>query len=327
MGEDIPHPDPDSPFAEVGTNVHMEQLKDMLLTYNEYNRDLGYVQGMSDLLAPIYAVLQDDAMAFWAFKCFMDRMEPNFLRDQSGMRAQLRTLDHLVQFMDPKLYAHLESADSTNFFFFFRMMLVWYKREFGWTDVLHLWEVLWTDYLSSSFHLFVALAILERHRDVIMAHLKHFDEVLKYSKLPASFHFSLCFVRSIPPYLTLLFAVNELSTTIDLDSTLIRAEALFKRFQRLVDAVDKKGNFPTPKLQLGQSSSDSGPAAVSTPSQPTGGGRDTGKATAVAKPGSEPEPERVITPELRKLLSRQVEVLPRKEVAKHGDGVSGVRAK
>jgi hypothetical protein len=183
-GEDIPHPDPDSPFASVGTNVHMEQLKDMLLTYNEYNHDLGYVQGMSDLLAPIYAVLQDDAMAFWAFKCFMDRMERNFLRDQSGMRAQLRALDHLVQFMDPKLYAHLESADSTNFFFFFRMLLVWYKREFEWMDVLHLWEVLWTDYLSSSFHLFVALAILEKHRDVIMTHLKHFDEVLKYGMSP-----------------------------------------------------------------------------------------------------------------------------------------------
>ena len=166
----------------------MEQMKDMLLTYNEYNRDLGYVQGMSDLLAPIYAVLQDDAMAFWAFKCFMDRMERNFLRDQSGMRAQLRTLDHLVQFMDPKLYAHLESADSTNFFFFFRMLLVWYKREFNWPDVLHLWEVLWTDYLSSGFHLFVALAILEKHRDVIMEHLKHFDEVLKYG-MPS--HFSL----------------------------------------------------------------------------------------------------------------------------------------
>lgn len=181
-GEDTPHPDPDSPFAAVGTNVHMEQLKDMLLTYNEYNKHLGYVQGMSDLLAPIYAVLQDDAMAFWAFQHFMDRMERNFLRDQSGMRAQLRTLDHLVQFMDPRLYTHLQSADSTNFFFFFRMLLVWYKREFEWTDVLRLWEVLWTDYLTSSFHLFVALAILEKHRDVIMMHLKHFDEVLKYGE-------------------------------------------------------------------------------------------------------------------------------------------------
>lgn len=73
-GEDIPHPDPDSPFADTGTNVHLEQMKDMLLTYNEYNPDLGYVQGMSDLLAPIYAVMQDDAVAFWGFVGFMDRM-------------------------------------------------------------------------------------------------------------------------------------------------------------------------------------------------------------------------------------------------------------
>lgn len=98
------------------------------------------------------------------------------------MRAQLLTLDHLVQLMDPQLYLHLQSADSTNFFFFFRMFLVWYKREFEWCDVLRLWEALWTDYLSSSFHLFIAMAILEKHRDVIMDHLKHFDEVLKYSK-------------------------------------------------------------------------------------------------------------------------------------------------
>lgn len=179
-GENIPHPDPDSPFAEVGTNVHMEQMKDLLLTYNEYNKELGYVQGMSDLLAPIYAVVQDDAIAFWAFQHFMERMERNFLRDQSGMRTQLTTLDQLVHFMDPKLWEHLEKADSTNFFFFFRMLLVWYKREFPWTDILRLWEAQWTDYLTSSFHLFVALAILEKHRDVIMTHLQHFDEVLKY---------------------------------------------------------------------------------------------------------------------------------------------------
>lgn len=200
MGEDTPHPDPDSPFADVGTNVHLEQMKDMLLTYNEYNKDLGYVQGMSDLLAPIYAVMQDDAIAFWGFVGFMERMvcskhpnfllyflltttqERNFLRDQSGMRKQLTTLDHLVQLMDPKLYLHLQSADSTNFFFFFRMLLVWYKREFEWADTLRLWEGLWTDYLSSNFHIFIALAIMEKHRDVIMAHLKHFDEVLKYGK-------------------------------------------------------------------------------------------------------------------------------------------------
>ncbi|KAI1214823.1 RabGAP/TBC [Annulohypoxylon truncatum] len=275
-GEDLPHPDPDSPFAEAGTNVHMEQMKDMLLTYNEYNKDLGYVQGMSDLLAPIYAVMQDDAIAFWGFQRFMERMERNFLRDQSGMRNQLLTLDHLVHFMDPKLYAHLQSADSTNFFFFFRMLLVWYKREFKWMDVLHLWEVLWTDYLSSSFHLFIALAILEKHRDIIMIHLKHFDEVLKY--------------------------VNELSNTMDLELILIRAEALFRRFNRLIEAIDKKQNFPVPRVIKDSPSPNSTPASGSSGASPQPRANN-GKAP-------EEQTKKTITPELRKLLSRTIEVIP-----------------
>lgn len=112
------------------------------------------------------------------------------------MRAQLQTLDHLIQLMDPQLYLHLQSADSTNFFFFFRMLLVWYKREFEWVDVLRLWETLWTDYVTSNFHLFVAVAILEKHRDVIMDHLKQFDEVLKYSTFHSS-HFHLIQLANI----------------------------------------------------------------------------------------------------------------------------------
>ncbi|CZT05531.1 hypothetical protein WAI453_004957 [Rhynchosporium graminicola] len=346
-GEDTPHPDPSSPFADVGTNVHLEQMKDMLLTYNEYNRDLGYVQGMSDLLAPIYAVMQDDAIAFWGFQHFMDRMERNFLRDQSGMRAQLLTLDNLVQLMDPKLYLHLQSADSTNFFFFFRMLLVWYKREFQWLDILHLWEILWTDLLTSGFHLFIALAILEKHRDVIMEHLQHFDEVLKY--------------------------VNELSTTIDLESTLVRAEALYRRFQRTVEAIDKKSNFPAPKLRQRNTAATQNPTpggSSESPASPTAdtsavdavsaGGTNSGPGNSNANANSGPsttspttrakdnaranvkgkgkgksdEPQsgelqeqrpKVVSPVLRGLLSRKVEILPRKVVRKEGEGLSSLK--
>ncbi|MDI1492464.1 MAG: GTPase activating protein [Ramalina farinacea] len=275
----------------------MEQMKDMLLTYNEYNSELGYVQGMSDLLAPIYAVEQDDAIAFWGFVGFMERMERNFLRDQSGMRNQLLTLDHLVQLMDPALYLHLQSADSTNFFFFFRMLLVWFKREFEWPDVLRLWEALWTDWLSSNFHLFIALAILEKHRDVIMGHLKHFDEVLKY--------------------------VNELSNKIDLQSTLHRAHALFRRFQRTVEAIDKKQNFPTPTVrQRKPASKPSTPGNAS--GSASGHDRRNQKPTSANAPESPSEAvnqERVISPELRNLLSRKVDKLDKTEVKDHGGGI------
>ena len=277
-GDSAPHPDPDSPFAEIGTNEHLEQLKDILLTYNELNRSLGYVQGMSDLLSPLYAVFQDDAVTFWAFERFMDRMERNFRIDQSGMRSQLVALSHLVRFVDPALYRHLEKADSANFFCFFRMVLVWYKREFDFPDVMRLWDSFFTNYLSSDFHLFFALAILQKHRTVIMDHLQHFDEVLKY--------------------------INELSGTMNLDELLMRAEALFVRFKRMVEAVDKKSNFPSAPTTISTSKNsivneDKSKLKMQA-FQPKGKERAAPLETTAAM--------EVVTPELRALLSRSVAI-------------------
>jgi TBC1 domain family member 15 len=147
--------------------------------------------------------------------------------------------------------------------------------------------------------------------------------------------------------------VNELSTTIDLESTLIRAEALFRRFQRTVEAIDKKSNFPAPKLRqrpvrntsnsltttpagpgAGASANTSGVDAVTAGS--TNSGADSGSARPVsagADKGKRVSGEledvrpKVISPELRGLLSRKVEVLPRKVVRKTGEGLSSLSTK
>jgi hypothetical protein len=162
------------------SNEHIDRLAGILLTYNFYERDLGYVQGMSDLCAPIYVVMQaEEEMTFWCFTEVMNRMKQNFLRDQSGMKKQLSTLQQLIEMMDPELYRHLEKSDGLNLFFCFRWVLIAFKREFPFNGVLKLWEVLWTDYYSNDFVLFVALAILESHRDIILRYLVEFDEILK----------------------------------------------------------------------------------------------------------------------------------------------------
>jgi TBC1 domain family member 15 len=100
---------------------------------------------------------------------------------------------------------------------------------------------------------------------------------------------------------------------------LIRAESLFRRFQRLVEAIDKKHNFPTRRTQQSSLIASSAPSSEpNTPAATTTGGngpRDTGKA-------KEEQPKKIISPELRKILSREVEVLPRKVVQKMGDGFS-----
>lgn len=197
-------------------NPHLFKMREILLTYNEHNVNLGYVQGMTDLLSPLYVKFQDESLTFWSFSKFMDRMERNFVRDQSGMKKQMLLLNELVQFMLPDLFKHLDKCESTDLFFFFRMLLVWFKREFEWDDVLRLWEILWTDLYSSQYHLFIALSVLSDNERIIIQNLRRFDEVLKY--------------------------MNDLSMKLNLDHLLIRSELLFLRFRRMIDIIDRENS-------------------------------------------------------------------------------------
>jgi hypothetical protein len=49
-------------------------MRDILMTYNMFNFDLGYVQGMSDLLAPIMVIMDNEVDSFWSFVGFMDKI-------------------------------------------------------------------------------------------------------------------------------------------------------------------------------------------------------------------------------------------------------------
>lgn len=117
-------------------------------------------------------------------------------------------------------------------------------------------------------------------------------------------------------YINTSDTVNELSNTIDLESTLIKAEGLFRKFERLVETVDKSKNFPGPrKLEAESSNGANGESSTNNANKQKTAAANKGK-------GKEDElPPKIITPELRKLLSKQVEVLPRTTVAEHGDGM------
>jgi TBC1 domain family member 15 len=53
----------------------VRKLQEILLTYNAYEKELGYVQGMSDLCSPLYVVMDsDEILTFWAFVGLMSRM-------------------------------------------------------------------------------------------------------------------------------------------------------------------------------------------------------------------------------------------------------------
>ncbi|KAJ3083589.1 GTPase activating protein [Rhizoclosmatium hyalinum] len=203
-----PRPPGVGPFSP-----HQNILRDILITYACSYPDsdgIGYVQGQSDLLSPILIICNGDEVdAFYIFAHLMSSKKQNFLTSGTGMHNHLQTISRLLQVTDPIFHSHLSTKlDGGNFFFTFRWFLVSFKREFSFQDTCTLWEVVQTRWAAggvNDFLYFVALAILDEHRDAIMRYLWTFDELLKY--------------------------INDLAGVIPINSTLEAAELLYLRFR------------------------------------------------------------------------------------------------
>ena len=107
---------------------------------------------------------------------------------------------------------------------------------------------------------------------------------------------------------------------------MIRAEALFRRFQRTVEAIDKKNNFPEPRVRQRKPVSspeeaDKAPTGASSSGAEPQRPKSAGKAKQSTSATDEQLKNRVISPELRSLLSRKVEKLEKKDIVEHGGGI------
>lgn len=212
--KDVKRTDRNLEFYNGENNPNIDRLQAILLTYVMYNFDMGYVQGMSDLLSPILYLVEDEATSFWCFVGFMEKVFRNFDEDQAGMKNQLSKLRTLMEFSNPKLFKYLKSHESDNMYFCFRWLLVWFKREFIHDDILELWEVLWTGMPCVNFHLVVGIAILDNEMTTIMENDYGFTEILKH--------------------------VNDLSEKMNLKRTLEEAEAIYHQIissPKLTDRV------------------------------------------------------------------------------------------
>ncbi|KAI5750999.1 hypothetical protein M8J77_003294 [Diaphorina citri] len=218
--KDVTRTDRELPFFADDSSRNLQTLNDILMTYVMYNFDLGYVQGMSDLLSPLLCTLQDEVETFWCFVSFMERTKHNFDMDQAGMKKQLGQVYQILCIMAPDLSQYLVSVEANNMFFCFRWLLVLLKREFSPDDIMVLWEVLWTDLPCPNFHILICAAILDQEKSNIMVNDLGFTEILKH--------------------------VNDLCRKLNLNSILCAAEGIY------LQLLEAKETLPTPvKKMLG----------------------------------------------------------------------------
>ncbi|XP_029068330.1 small G protein signaling modulator 2 isoform X1 [Monodon monoceros] len=172
------------------TPPNLERLRDIMCSYVWEHLDVGYVQGMCDLLAPLLVVLDNDQLAYSCFSHLMKRMSQNF-PNGGAMDAHFANMRSLIQILDSELFELMhQNGDYTHFYFCYRWFLLDFKRELPYEDVFAVWEVIWAARHISSEHfvLFIALALVEAYREIIRDNNMDFTDIIKFFNERAEHH-------------------------------------------------------------------------------------------------------------------------------------------
>ncbi|XP_041666214.1 small G protein signaling modulator 1 isoform X2 [Cheilinus undulatus] len=172
------------------TPENLEKLRNIMCSYVWQHLDTGYVQGMCDLLAPLLVILDDEVMAFSCFTELMKRMNQNFPHG-GAMDSHFANMRSLIQILDSELFELMQqNGDYTHFYFCYRWFLLDFKREMVYDDVFSVWETIWAAKHTSSEHfvLFIALALVEMYRDIILENNMDFTDIIKFFNEMAERH-------------------------------------------------------------------------------------------------------------------------------------------
>ncbi|KAK3752552.1 hypothetical protein QZH41_013422, partial [Actinostola sp. cb2023] len=238
IDKDVPRTDRGHPYFSGIGNQNLLVLRDILITYAAYHKDVGYAQGMNDILSRFLVVLKSEAEAYCCFVNYMDTVKEDFV--ESGMMRKIELVRKLLKCMDGQLESHFSIHDMGDLLFVHRWLILGFKREFAYEDSLKLFEIL------SSQHLELHSLEAEKERDR-QRYKEREKEGGEYSTelvgLNKDFTFDLFICLAILKEYRGLFSkctevslvyntINSLSMKMDLNTILVKAEELFFRYCR-----------------------------------------------------------------------------------------------
>ncbi|KAL6971014.1 hypothetical protein U1Q18_030694 [Sarracenia purpurea var. burkii] len=146
----------DSQFAK----SNQEALRNILIVFAKLNPGIRYVQGMNEILAPLFYVFRNDpneenaalaeADTFFCFVELLSGFRDHFCQqlDNSvvGIRFTITKLSMLLKKHDEELWRHLEITTKVNpQFYAFRWITLLLTQEFNFSDSLIIWDTLLSD--------------------------------------------------------------------------------------------------------------------------------------------------------------------------------------
>lgn len=171
-----------SVLLEEGQEAHWEVVERILFIYAKLNPGTSYVQGMNEIIGPLYYIFACDPDSEWrefaesdSFFCFMNLMSEIrdfFIKtlDESalGIGSSMEELMKILQDRDLELWQSLEKQELKPQFFSFRWITVLLSQEFPLPDVIRLWDSLFADSQRFEFLIFVCCAMLIGIREQLL---------------------------------------------------------------------------------------------------------------------------------------------------------------
>jgi len=165
-----------------GEEANWEVVERILFVYAKLNQGTKYIQGMNEIIGPIYYVLSSDPDEKWSryaeadtFYCFtrvMSEIRDNFIQSMdsstSGIHANMNKVFTLLKIHDYSIWQVLHDQEIKPQFFLFRWMTLLLSQEMRIPDTIRLWDTLFSD--SSRFDLlnYVCVAILVLIRESLI---------------------------------------------------------------------------------------------------------------------------------------------------------------
>jgi hypothetical protein len=163
--------------------TNSDVLARILFIYAKLYPEIRYVQGMNEILAPIYYCFSLDnnpyfsrnveADSFVCFEQFMDKIKDIFIRKKDntdvGINSKLNKISDILRIIDKELYSHLLTEKIEMQFFAFRWYTLFLTQEFELPDILRFWDSLLTVEDIFEFIGFVCISIIKLKRTDIIS--------------------------------------------------------------------------------------------------------------------------------------------------------------
>jgi TBC1 domain family member 13 len=164
------------------SDKNLAAMRRILFVYAKLNNGVRYVQGMDQILAPIWYVLADDpsipdrldaeADTFFSLMSLMSEIRDVFItahdNSPTGVRGIIAKFVGCLQRREPSVHLHLLTLKVDPMYYTLRWITTLMSRELLFPDVLMLWDSLFSDPYRFSFLIHFSVGVMRTYKKKLL---------------------------------------------------------------------------------------------------------------------------------------------------------------